>query len=187
LRKDVTDNVGSDIVTQESVFQRLSRVFSQVHVDSTLNKVLFLGCAGLIVVAIYLIDNPQLNRQVATSPTQNEQGTAAPQQASQPTKPDHVRALKELLEPVQEDRAWNNKGDAYYNTKQYAKAIKAYQQAIRINPDYADAWYKLGNAYAEIGQPGKANEAYRQAFQVNHDKGKATLLLPANAPDRPAR
>jgi len=41
------------------------------------------------------------------------------------------------------------------------KAGEAYQQAIRINPEYAGAWYNLGNTYSKAGQTGKVIEVYK--------------------------
>ena len=60
------------------------------------------------------------------------------------------------------DVAWFTLGLAYSNAGQSAKAIEAFQQALRINPGYADAWYYLGNAYALSGQRGKVLEVYKR-------------------------
>ena len=34
--------------------------------------------------------------------------------------------------------AWNNKGNALYDQGKYDEAIKAYDEAIRLDPKYAD-------------------------------------------------
>ena len=39
-------------------------------------------------------------------------------------------------------------GNAYDSSGMYEEAIEAYKQAIRINPDYADAHSNLGLTYA---------------------------------------
>ncbi|MBA7579907.1 tetratricopeptide repeat protein [Candidatus Atribacteria bacterium 1244-E10-H5-B2] len=49
----------------------------------------------------------------------------------------------------------------------YTKAIEAYKQAIRINPDYVDAYNNLGNSFDELGYYTKAIEAYKQAIHIN--------------------
>jgi tetratricopeptide (TPR) repeat protein len=41
--------------------------------------------------------------------------------------------------------AWFSLGIAYKMVGQSAKAIEAYQQALRINPEDAGAWYQLGH------------------------------------------
>jgi len=51
----------------------------------------------------------------------------------------------------------------------YAKAIEAYKQAIRIDPDLADAYYNLGLAYDELGFYKDAIEAYKQTIHINPD------------------
>lgn len=86
--------------------------------------------------------------------------------------------------------AWNLLGKAYYNTKQYAKAIEAFQQVIQINPKYADAWNNLGNACVadntwhlendsdkRLEQLANAIEAYQQAIRINPDFPASLLQL----------
>ena len=85
--------------------------------------------------------------------------------------------------------AWFSLGNAYYKTGQPAKAVDAYQQAVRINPEYADAWYNLGVAYAMTGQRDKAIEATQQALRINPEYAEAWMSL-GNAygkADQPAK
>jgi len=69
--------------------------------------------------------------------------------------------------------AWFNLGNAYNSAGQFAKAIQAYQQALRINPEDASAWNNLGTAYADAGQFAKAIEAYQQALRINPEHANA--------------
>jgi tetratricopeptide (TPR) repeat protein len=69
--------------------------------------------------------------------------------------------------------AWYILGIASVKTKQAARAIEAYQQAIRINPDYVFAWYNLGFTYAETKQTAKAIESFKQAIRINPDYADA--------------
>ena len=64
-----------------------------------------------------------------------------------------------------------------HNTGQTVKAIKAYQQALRINPDDADAWVNLGLTYSHADQTTKAIEAYQQALRINPDDAGAWYNL----------
>jgi tetratricopeptide (TPR) repeat protein len=64
------------------------------------------------------------------------------------------------------DWAWISLGNAYGNAGQPAKAIEAYQQALRINPEQAPAWSNLGVIYRQTGQFAKAIEAYQQALRI---------------------
>jgi len=49
------------------------------------------------------------------------------------------------------------------------KAIDAYKQAIRIDPDYADAHFNLGVTYDESDRYKEAIEAYKQVIRINPD------------------
>lgn len=67
--------------------------------------------------------------------------------------------------------AWNVLGNAYYNLEQYDRAIQAYKEALRIQPEDADAWENLGAAYVNLNQ-------YNQAIQA---LGVALRIQPVNA------
>jgi tetratricopeptide (TPR) repeat protein len=69
--------------------------------------------------------------------------------------------------------AWNSLGYAYGESNQPAKEIEAFQQAIRINPEYAVAWYNLGNVYINADQHAKAIEAYQQAIHIDPEYADA--------------
>ena len=45
----------------------------------------------------------------------------------------------------------NDLGLAYFNIGSYAEAIKAFQQALSIEPDNARAHYCLGLVYLDLG------------------------------------
>ncbi len=42
------------------------------------------------------------------------------------------------------------------------KAIEAFQNAVTLNPEYADVWYNLGIAYKELNQQEKVIEVYQR-------------------------
>jgi tetratricopeptide (TPR) repeat protein len=44
--------------------------------------------------------------------------------------------------------SFGNRGNYYAVTRQYDRAIQDYDEAIRINPNFADAFYNRGRAYA---------------------------------------
>jgi tetratricopeptide (TPR) repeat protein len=64
------------------------------------------------------------------------------------------------------DQAWYNLGISYSDTKQHPQAINAYQQALRINPEYAKAWANLGITYSDTQQYLQAIDAYQQALRI---------------------
>ena len=56
-------------------------------------------------------------------------------------------------------------------------SIDAYKQAIRINPDDAEAHYNLGNAYQGLSHYEGAVGALKQAIRINPDYANAHFLL----------
>ena len=64
-------------------------------------------------------------------------------------------------------------GFCYGELGNYTKAIEAFKQAIRIDPDDAIAHYNLGVAYDELGFHKNAIEAYKQAIRIDPDYANA--------------
>ncbi len=57
--------------------------------------------------------------------------------------------------------------------KENSRAIDTYKQAVRINPDDAEAHYNLGVAYGDSGMYKEAIEEYKQAIRINPDYAEA--------------
>ncbi len=81
-------------------------------------------------------------------------------------------------------RAYFNIGFCYDKLKAHTKAREAYIQAIRINPNHAEAHYYLGLDYVIFGFRIFAIEAYKQAIRINpyyteahYSLGVAYLLI----------
>jgi tetratricopeptide (TPR) repeat protein len=64
-------------------------------------------------------------------------------------------------------RAWDLLGAAYANNGEFRKAIKAYTQALHLNPDSSQNWLELGLLYGKIGRRDKQIESYRKAVLNN--------------------
>jgi len=63
--------------------------------------------------------------------------------------------------------------DAIALQGRFDEAISHYQQALRINPSYADAHNNLGFTLAQQGKGEEAMEHYRQALRINPDHKRA--------------
>ncbi len=68
-------------------------------------------------------------------------------------------------------------GNAYFDKGEYKKAIEAYKQAIRIDPNYAVAHYNLGVAYGKHSHYNEAIEAFKQSARINPDDAAAHSSL----------
>lgn len=61
----------------------------------------------------------------------------------------------------------NNLGDVYGRWGDKQAALREFQKAIELKPNYGDAYHNLANTYIEIGQPEKALENYQNAIKYN--------------------
>lgn len=55
-------------------------------------------------------------------------------------------------------------GDTYYMSGRYQDAIEPFKQAIRINPDDAEAHCNLGRTYCNLDRYQEAIDACKQAI-----------------------
>jgi len=82
------------------------------------------------------------------------------------------RAIRQKQNTVQ---AYNNRGLAYSELKQYQKAIKDYSQAIKLDPDHVAAYNNRGNSYYELNEYEMALADFNQSLQRKPDYAKAHL------------
>ena len=57
------------------------------------------------------------------------------------------------------------------------EAMDAFEQAIHIKPDDAEAYYTLAVTYDSIGRSEEAEAAYKEAIRINPDFPPAQFLL----------
>lgn len=60
-----------------------------------------------------------------------------------------------------------NQGNALYNLHKYDDAVKAYDEAIKLDPNLAIAWSNKGNALNNLGKHEDAIEAYNEAIRID--------------------
>lgn len=82
-----------------------------------------------------------------------------------------ITALKEsdIEDYTKTTEYWFYLGYAYNESGMYQEAIESYNQAIRINPDDADAHNNLGLAYSNLGMYQEAIKSLTQALLINPD------------------
>ncbi len=73
-----------------------------------------------------------------------------------------------LLFKTKED--WIEEGNALHNLKRYEESIAAYEQAIRLDPNYALAYYNKGYVLDKLTRSKEAQQCYEKARQLGHNK-----------------
>ena len=58
-------------------------------------------------------------------------------------------------------------GRAHYNLGEYRRAIEGFTEAIRLDPQYAQAYRNRGDAYYRLGEPERAIEDYDEAIRFD--------------------
>jgi Flp pilus assembly protein TadD len=59
------------------------------------------------------------------------------------------------------------RGCSYHELEMYSEAVKSYQKAISLNPDFTEAFVNLGVAYYQLGKYSKAIDAYKKALLLS--------------------
>jgi Flp pilus assembly protein TadD len=71
--------------------------------------------------------------------------------------------------------AYNNRGNAYRDVKNYQKAVQDYRKAIQLNPKFYQAYNNRGNAYFDQRRYQEAIKDYNQSIALNPSYNLAYL------------
>jgi Flp pilus assembly protein TadD len=69
---------------------------------------------------------------------------------------------------------WNNLGIAYLDQAQYAEAVHAFGEVVKLRPDYADGYTNVGLTNISWEKFGSARAAIDQALKLSPDNARAT-------------
>jgi Tfp pilus assembly protein PilF len=72
---------------------------------------------------------------------------------------------------------WNNLGIGYIDQLQYEDAMQAFQQVVRLRPDYKDGYVNLGVNYIEWEKYGEARAPLEKALALNPQDARALYYL----------
>jgi superkiller protein 3 len=82
-----------------------------------------------------------------------------------------IALYQQAIERQRTDRdraiSWENLGNVYNDLNRLAEAVSAFQEAIRLNPEYALPWSSLGDVFTTLEQFPYAEGAYRQAIALD--------------------
>jgi tetratricopeptide (TPR) repeat protein len=71
---------------------------------------------------------------------------------------------------------WVARGDELRSQKRYEEALEAYDEAIRINPWYADVWRHKADMLKKLRRYGEALEVYDEIIKIDPLNAKAWYL-----------
>ncbi len=71
---------------------------------------------------------------------------------------------------------WHNRGRAFYDKKNYEKALKAFEHAISLDPNYTSAYQWKAAVYLATESYDQAIDAYDQILAYSPDNPKIVLL-----------
>jgi len=101
---------------------------------------------------------------------------APPRRFSESTDPKRQSHSKEISAPLtkkQQIRACLRKGNNLSKLGDYDGAIKAYDEAVKLDPTRTIAWNKKGIALYELGKYDDAMQAYDEAIKVDPEDSDA--------------
>jgi len=75
----------------------------------------------------------------------------------------------EAEDPVFQALVWTLAGHEFLSLKKPDRALNAFQQAVRIQPDFPGAWAGLGLAYEELGKDVEEAKAFEEAVRLQPD------------------
>lgn len=63
-------------------------------------------------------------------------------------------------------RIYLDKGKEHYRNDEDTQALEAFREAIKLDPELAEAHFRLGLSYDALGQQQEAEEAYKKAVET---------------------
>jgi len=72
---------------------------------------------------------------------------------------------------------WNNIGIGYLDSLQYEDAIHAFEQVVRLRPDYKDGYINVGLTYIEWEKYNEARKPLERALTIHPDDARALYYM----------
>ena len=78
-------------------------------------------------------------------------------------------------------QGYNSNGVKLLERGQAEEALAKYNEAIRLDPNFAVAYFNRGQTYFALGQPQKAVQDYAEAIRLNPDRAQIRLVFASRA------
>jgi tetratricopeptide (TPR) repeat protein len=88
----------------------------------------------------------------------------------------YVYAIKRTTEVKRSEVTYFNIAHSFYVNKDYMNAIKNYDKALELNPEYGNAWVERGAALATLKRQEDALQCCDKALELNPNDKKALYL-----------
>ena len=124
---------------------------------------------GFLSGVVYSVYNAPSSNQAAHAPPNEKQAAITSLELETRKNPDN-------------GVAWFQLGHAYFDSNQFAKAIKVYNKGLEILPENTNGLTDLGVMYRRNGQPDKAIATFDKALRIDpqHEQAmfnKGVVLL----------
>ena len=130
----------------------------------TLNTALIIGLValilGFILGNVYSLYKSGGMEAKQFSPSSSSQGISMEQSS-------RMLALEREVENNPNNQAaWLELGNLYFDTGKFQDAIQAYSKYLRSNPNSANVWTDLGVMYRRNGNPAEAISSFEKAIEL---------------------
>ena len=78
-------------------------------------------------------------------------------------------------------QGYNSSGVKLFERGQADEALAEYNEAIRLDPNFAVAYFNRGQTYFVLGQPQQAVQDYAEAIRLNPDRAQVRLVYASRA------
>ena len=99
---------------------------------------------------------------------------------------EHFERAVEFHESLGDDfmaKEYTNIGLILEQRSKYEEALKLYDDALNVYPDFAEAWYNKGLAYEKLGNWDKAKKCYDEVIKLipaNREAIKKSIYISMN-------
>jgi len=91
--------------------------------------------------------------------------------------PEAIEAFRSEINLRPSALAYHFLATSYVYNDQFDKAVTAYRQVLRLDPNYSEVYAPLGHAENYLGRKSEAIDAYRKALKADPDNTEVRLWL----------